>query len=85
METLRISVSESTKAFLDAQVSEGRCRSVDEFVSQLVHDEEKRRAKENVETLLAAGLQSEASELRREDWDELKRRVWERHNKRNGS
>ena len=41
------------------------------------------KAKEKVETLLLEGLQSEASEMTREDWDELKRRVRERQGKRN--
>lgn len=40
------------------------------------------RARARVEALLLEGLNSPASEMTRADWDELHRRVWERHAKR---
>ena len=40
--------------------------------------DQKRRTREEMDELLREGMQSEASEMTRTDWDELHRRVLER-------
>jgi antitoxin ParD1/3/4 len=85
MTTLNISLPEAMRDFIDSQVAEGGYSTASEYIRALVREAQQRKANEKVEALLLEGLQSEATEMTRQDWDELKRRVWERHTKRNGA
>ena len=75
METLTISLPPPMKAFIDSQVAEGHYTTANEYIHALIREAQKRKATEQVEALLLEGLQSEASPMTRDDWDELKRRV----------
>jgi antitoxin ParD1/3/4 len=85
METLMISLTKSQKAFVDAQVADGGFRSASEFIAQLIEQAEVHQERERINGLLREGLESGPSTpMRREDWEALERRVWERQAKRNG-
>jgi antitoxin ParD1/3/4 len=80
METLTIQLTKAQKAFAEAQAAEGGYRSVSKYLEDLLRAERRRKAEEELEKLI---LEAEASgpptPMTREDWDNLKRRVWERH------
>lgn len=78
MQTMNISLPEPLKAFVDAQITAGRYSSVSEYVRELIREDERRRAREQLERLLLEGLRSEKSPLMREDFDEIRREATER-------
>ena len=85
MSTLNISLPESMRAYIDEKVAEGGYSTASEYVRELVRADQKRAARERLETLLLEGLDSgEAREMTDKDWDELKRRVCQRHAEKGG-
>jgi len=46
---------------------------VSEYIRELIHDDEKRKAEQRLEALLLEGLESEESELTRRDFDEIRK------------
>ncbi len=86
MENLLISLTESEKAFVEAQVAQGSFRSPSEFIAQLIRQAEVRQERERINGLLREGLESGPSTpMQREDWEALEHRVWERQAKGNES
>ncbi len=84
MDNLTISLPTPLKEFIDAQVAAGVSPTPSDFIASLVREEQKRKARERIDALLLEGLNSPSSEMTREDWEELERRVWERAAKQNG-
>lgn len=68
MESMNISLPEPLKQFVDGQISTGRYSSASEYVRELIRADEKRKAEEQLESMLLAGLQTEATELTAADW-----------------
>lgn len=68
MESMNISLPEPLKQFVDGQISSGRYSSASEYVRELIRADEKRKAADELEALLLAGLQGEATEMTSEDW-----------------
>jgi antitoxin ParD1/3/4 len=78
MDDIRISLSDSTKAFVDSEVAEGSYASVSECIDALVRAGAKAKAQEKLEALLLEGLESgDAEPWTDDDWKALKRRVRE--------
>jgi antitoxin ParD1/3/4 len=76
MSTVNISLPESMKAYIDEQVSTGGYGTVSEFFRDLVRQDQKRKAKESLETLLLEGLDSGASTpMSSQDWEDIRRAV----------
>lgn len=73
MQTMNISIPDHLKEFVDDQVGSGRYTSVSEYVRDLIRDDEKRKAQEKIEALLMEGIQSEPTEMTRQDWDDIRR------------
>lgn len=74
MQTMNISLPEQLKEFVDEQVGSGRYSSVSEYVRDLIRDDEKRKAQDQLESLLLEGMQSgEPTEMTRRDWAEIRR------------
>lgn len=63
MQSMNISLPEPLKAFVDGQIAEGRYSSVSEYVRELIREDEKRKAQEQLEALLLEGLKGEAKAL----------------------
>ena len=78
MTTMNISLPESLKAFVDAQVSSGGYSSTSEYVRHLLRAEQKRQAKEALEMELLEGLTEPGEEVTREYWEELRREAHDR-------
>jgi antitoxin ParD1/3/4 len=72
---MNISLPEPLKAFVDAQVADGRYGTVSEYVRELIRTDEKRLARERLETMLLEGLASAESEWRPADLESVRRAV----------
>ena len=78
MDDIRISLSGSTKAFVDAEVADGSYASVIECVDDILRAGTKAKAQEKLDALLLEGLESGDGEpWTDDDWEALKRRVRE--------
>jgi antitoxin ParD1/3/4 len=82
MTTITISLPDSLKTFIEEQVVREGFGTVSEYLRALVREEQKRKAQLRLESLLLEGIQSEASALTDEDWDEMRRELHRRHAKR---
>lgn len=79
MQTMNISLPEPLKDFVENQVNSGRYSSASEYVRELIRDDEKRRAQEQLEHLLLEGLQSgDTKTMDKQDWAQIKQAVQER-------
>lgn len=70
---MNISLPGPLKAFVDAQIAEGRYGTVSEYVRELIRADEKERARARLETLLLEGLASPESEWTSGDLDRVRR------------
>jgi antitoxin ParD1/3/4 len=72
MQSMNISLPEPLKQFVDGQIAQGRYSSASEYVSELIRADENRKAQEQLETLLLAGLNGPATELTEKDWGDIR-------------
>ena len=72
MESMNISLPEPLKAFVDSQISTGRYSSASEYVRELIRADEKRKADEQLESLLLAGRKGEETVMSRADWQQIR-------------
>jgi antitoxin ParD1/3/4 len=72
MQTMNISLPETLKDFVDRQIAAGRYSTASEYVRELIRNDEKRKAEEQLSTLLREGLQSKETELTRDDWKAIR-------------
>jgi antitoxin ParD1/3/4 len=78
MVDIRHSLSDSTKAFVNAELAEGSHTSVSDAIDALVLAGAKAKAQEKLEAMLLEGLESGDGEpWTDDDWEALKRRVRE--------
>lgn len=82
MPTITISLPESLKTFIEEQVVRDGFGTVSEYLRALVRDEQKRRGQARLESLLLEGLQSDVSELSKQDWADIREEVRRRQHKR---
>jgi len=75
MPSMNISLPEAMKNFVEKEVASGGYGTASEFIRDLLREAQKRKARATVDALLLEGLQSEARDITKSDWDELKRRV----------
>jgi antitoxin ParD1/3/4 len=81
MTTMNISLPDEMRAFIEARMTQEGHASVDEYVRSLIREAQKRQAKQELEAKFREALESgPATPMTRDDWDDLERRVWERHN-----
>jgi len=72
---MNISLPDPLKRFVDHQIAEGRYSSVSEYIRELIREDEKHKAQERLEALLLEGLESEESELTREDLADIRKQA----------
>jgi antitoxin ParD1/3/4 len=72
MNTMNISLPETLRDFVDQQVASGRYSSASEYVRELIREDEKRKAQERLEAMLLEGLNSDATEMKEGDWEEIR-------------
>lgn len=73
MQTMNISLPDPMKEFVDGQVASGRYSSVSEYMRELIREDEKRKAHEQLEALLLEGLRGEQAPLTPDDLQEIRR------------
>jgi antitoxin ParD1/3/4 len=73
MQSMNISLPEPLKEFVDDQIASGRYSSASEYVRELIRSDEKRKAEERLEALLLEGLESEETELTRQDLIDIRK------------
>jgi antitoxin ParD1/3/4 len=74
MQTMNISLSDHLKKVVDDEVASGRYSSASEYVRELIRNEEKRKAREKLESLLLEGVRGGGSApFTQAGWDELRR------------
>jgi antitoxin ParD1/3/4 len=79
MTTMNVSLPEAMKEFVEEQAAKGGYETASEYVRALIREAQIRAAKEDLDAKLLEGLESgPATPMSKADWDELKRRVWER-------
>ena len=72
MQTMNVSLPETLKDFVDQQIAAGRYSTASEYVRELIRNDEKQKAEEQLSTLLREGLQSKETELTRDDWKAIR-------------
>jgi antitoxin ParD1/3/4 len=72
MQSMNISLPEPLKEFVDGQIAKGRYSSASEYVRELIRADEKRKAEDQLESLLLEGLQGEEAAFTREDWQAIR-------------
>lgn len=78
MTTLSISLPEEMKAFIEAEMARDGLASASEYLRALIRDEQKRRAKQDLEAKFREALESgPATPMTREDWTALRREALE--------
>jgi antitoxin ParD1/3/4 len=75
MDDIRQSLSDTTRAFVDAEIAEGSYTSVSECIDALVRAGAKAKAQEKLEALMLEGLEGDDIEWTDAHWDELRSRV----------
>jgi antitoxin ParD1/3/4 len=79
MATLNISLPDSMKEFIEAEVIEGGYSTTSEYFRSLVREAQKRKEEARLETLLLEGLHSgEATPMSEDDWEDIRRELRER-------
>ena len=77
MTTMNISLPDEMKAFIEAQMSQEGYASASEYLRTLIREEQRRRAKRELEAKLLEGLQGPLVEMTPEDWDSIEREAIE--------
>jgi antitoxin ParD1/3/4 len=70
---MNISLPDPLKRFVDNQIAQGRYSSVSEYVRELIRTDEKRKAEEQLGTLLLEGLRGKEAAFTRDDWQAIRR------------
>jgi len=78
MQTMNISLPDTLKDFVDAQIITGRYSSVSEYVRDLIRADEKRKAEARLEAMLLEGLASPETELTRRDFEDIRKEALSR-------
>jgi antitoxin ParD1/3/4 len=73
MQSMNISLPEPLKEFVDGQISTGRYSSASEYVRELIRNDEKRKAEEQLEAMLLEGLSGTETELTPADWTAIRK------------
>jgi antitoxin ParD1/3/4 len=73
MQSMNISLPDTLKEFVDQQISKGKYSSVSEYVRELIRADERRKAEEQLETLLLEGLSSAETALTAADWKSIRK------------
>ena len=73
MESMNISLPDPLKRFVDGQISTGRYSSASEYVRELIRNDERRKAEEQLGAKLLEGLSSAETELTPADWTTIRK------------
>jgi antitoxin ParD1/3/4 len=82
---INIVLPDEVRDYIEAQISIGAYRSVDEYFIDLVHQDQQRKAQAKLETLLQEGIDSDSQAVTSEYWQNLRRSVFEKHSETSDS
>ncbi len=74
MTSINVSLPFSMKEFVEGEVAREGYGTVSEFIRELLRDVKKRREEEKLEKLLLTALDSPASPMTKQDWNEIRER-----------
>lgn len=76
MKSINISLPDTMRDYIEKQVADGGYSTISEYFRELVRQDQKRRDKEHLQTLLLEGLNSgSATPLTEQDWDDIRQAV----------
>jgi Arc/MetJ-type ribon-helix-helix transcriptional regulator len=78
MSAMTVSLSDDAREFVEAEATAGGFASAGAFIAKLVHDEQKRIARNKIDQMLLKALEGPATEVTKADWENLRREVKER-------
>ena len=85
MTSMNITLPAPMRQFVEEQIQSGNYGTASEYVRTLIREDQKRKAKERLETMLLEGLDSgEPLEATSEFWKELHSRIEERRKAKHG-
>ncbi|MFO5528234.1 MAG: type II toxin-antitoxin system ParD family antitoxin [Cuspidothrix sp.] len=86
MKSINISLPDTMRTYVEQLVAQGGYSSISEYFRELVRQDQKQRAKEQLQTMLLEGLNSgEATEMTAHDWEDIRQAVRNKINKRQGT
>jgi antitoxin ParD1/3/4 len=77
MTTMNISLPDEMKAFVEAQMARDGFASASEYLRALIREDQKRRARRELEAKLLEGLQGPSAVMTPDDWDSIEREALE--------
>jgi antitoxin ParD1/3/4 len=77
MTTMNISLPDEMKAFVEAQMARDGFASASEYLRALIREDQKRRARRELEAKLLEGLQGPSVVMTPDDWDSIEREALE--------
>jgi antitoxin ParD1/3/4 len=81
MHSMSILLPDPLKQFVDRRIARGGYGSINEYILELILTDEKRKAGEQLETLLLEGMEGEEAALTRQDWQAIRREALTRAKK----
>lgn len=76
MTTLNISLPESMQDYINQQMSLLGYSTASEYITDLIRQDQKRKATQRLENLLLEGLESgKATEMTKQDWGDIRQMV----------
>lgn len=79
MTSLNISLPESMRTYIDQQIALLGYSTASEYIRDLIRQDQKRQAKQQLETLLLEGLESgEPTNMTEQDWLDIRKAVAEK-------
>lgn len=76
MTTLNVSLPDTLSEFVQERVTEGNYNTVDDYLRELIHEDQRRKAQEKLDSLLQEGLDSGPSTpMTAQDWDDIRHEV----------
>lgn len=81
MKTMNVSLPDPMRDYIDRQVQSGGYGSASEYIRDLIRQDQKRKAHEQLETMLLEGLNSgDATQMSDRDWQEIRQAVRDKLN-----
>ncbi len=77
---INIVLPDEVRVYVEAQVMAGAYSSIDEYLIDLVQQDQKRKAQAKLETLLLEGINSDSQEVTPDYWQNLRESVLGRNN-----
>lgn len=82
MSTLSLSIPDSLRAFVDAQVAAGNHRSARDYIQKLLRDAMRREAERVLDAMLLEGVRAPKRRMTAKDWKALEDQVLRRRGRR---